>query len=216
MPTLTIENLNKSFGERTIYQNISFTFTTGCYVISGSNGTGKSVLIEMLAGVLPPDSGSITLHHEGDCNSIHYKKSLTYIPDTPTFFESATGNSYLNFIHSIKSQRNDASFNKLISGFNLKQHLNTRFSDMSLGTQKKIFLTTLALGNRKLIIMDEPSNALDSASSALLAEEISNIAKSGIVIIATHDTNLVKGIEHTSIALGETPIAELKQYKQVI
>lgn len=215
MPILNLTNVSKSFGLNKIYQNVSFSFKAGCYAIVGPNGTGKSVLMEMLAGVLPQDSGTITLENEGHNTSAQYKEALTFIPGAPSFFSGVTGDNFLKFIQSIKAPTNNVLIDKFIDGFRLKPYLCTRFSDMSLGTQKKLFLTTLALGSRKLIIMDEPSNALDAVSVTFLAREIADLSRSGIVIIATHDQDLLKEINHTVINLAEPPMVELKQHIQV-
>jgi len=207
---LVINQLSKSFGSKLIYHDVSFTFETGVYAIMGKNGVGKSVLMEMLAGVLPQDGGSIHLSNEGHNSSLSYKKKLVYIPEAPTFFPGATGDIFLKFIQSIKlNQQNLTGMNTLIDGFGLRPHLYTRFSDMSLGTQKKLFLTTLLIGESKLIIMDEPTNALDETSIAFLVQVISNLSKCAIVIIATHDQGFLEKISPTIIKLDTLPTRKL-------
>ncbi|MFZ2314836.1 MAG: ATP-binding cassette domain-containing protein [Gammaproteobacteria bacterium] len=101
---LIIENLNKSFGGKKIYNNLSFIFDVGCYVFIGKNGVGKSVLLDMIAGVESQDSGKIILNNVGINKDIAYKKHLSYVPSNPLFFPSTTGDDFLSFIYSVKNK----------------------------------------------------------------------------------------------------------------
>ena len=208
--SLEIINISKSFGEKRIYQNISYLFEIGSYSIVGANGSGKTVLIEMLAGVSLQDSGEIYLRGVGDSQSQHYKQSLTYVPGKPSFFPDATGNDFLSFISSVKKSKKSNDFiDSLIDGFKLAPHLDTKFKDMSLGTQKKLFLATIALGDSQLIIMDEPTNALDDASSQLLQEIIKKMSLEKIIIIASHDNALLNSINPKVITIASHPVTSL-------
>jgi ABC-2 type transport system ATP-binding protein len=208
--SLEIKNASKSFGEKMIYHNISYLFEIGSYAIIGANGTGKTVLIEMLAGVSLQDAGEIYLRGIGNSQSQHYKQKLTYIPGRPSFFPDATGNDLLSFISSVKkSKKSNYYIDSLIDGFKLTPHLDTKFKDMSLGTQKKLFLTTIALGDSQLIIMDEPTNALDDTSSELLQEIIKKMSLDKIIITASHDNILLNAINPTIINITTRPVTSL-------
>ena len=208
--SLEIKNASKSFSEKKIYHNISYTFEIGSYAIVGANGTGKTVLIEMLAGVSLQDAGEIYLRGIGNSQSQPYKQSLTYIPGRPSFFPDATGNDFLSFISSVKKGKKSNDYiNSLIDGFKLMPHLETKFKDMSLGTQKKLFLTTIALGDSQLIIMDEPTNALDDTSSEILQEIIKKMSLDKIIITASHDNILLNAINPTIINITTRPVTSL-------
>ncbi len=207
---LEIKNASKAFEKKRIYHNISYSFEMGSYAIVGANGMGKTVLIEMLAGVSLQDVGEIYLRGIGNNHSLHYKQNLTYIPGRPSFFPDATGNDFLSFISSIKrGKKSNDYIDSLIDGFKLTPHLGTKFKDMSLGTQKKIFLTTIAMGDSQLIIMDEPTNALDDASSKLLQEIIQKMSLEKIIITASHDNVLLNAINPTIINLTTRPVTSL-------
>lgn len=208
--SLEIKNASKSFGKKKIYHNVSYSFEIGSYAIVGENGAGKTVLIEMLAGVSLQDTGEIYLSGIGNNQSQHYKQNLTYIPGKPSFFPDATGNDFLSFILFIKKgTKTNEYIDSLIDGFKLTSHLDTRFKDMSLGTQKKLFLTTIALSDSQLIIMDEPTNALDYASSNLLQEIIKKMSSEKIIITASHDNALLNAINPTIINITTRPVTSL-------
>src|SRR3990167_1092905 len=123
--SLEIKNASKSFSEKKIYHNISYSFEIGSYAIIGANGTGKTVLIEMLAGVSLQDAGEIYLRGIGNSQSQPYKQNLTYIPGRPSFFPDATGNDFLSFISSVKKGKKSNDYiDSLIDGFKLTPHLD--------------------------------------------------------------------------------------------
>ncbi len=210
---LELRKITKSVGDKTLYHDVSFCFRQGCYAMIGKNGIGKTVLMEMLAGVLRPDSGTICLDGVGNSLSKKHKQKLTYIPSAPLFFPTATGAEFLSFIVSIKrANKSQEKIYELINRFRLSTHLHSRFNEMSLGTQKKLFLTTLGIGDSQLIILDEPTNALDSESNQFLYEIIQELSKSAIVILATHDQGLLKIIKPIIIQLKSNPITQLTQF----
>ncbi len=204
---LEMKNISKTIKGQQIYRNVSYQFKNGCYGVLGPNGIGKTILLEMLAGITAPDSGSICLANIGMTDSIEYKKNLVYVPSNTPFFPSVTGAEFLSFILSVKSDTHneDTQLKYLIDGFKLKSHLNTRFNNMSLGTQKKLFLATLAIGNNKLILLDEPSNGLDNESHQLLCKTLLDISRDAIIIFATHDPLLLNKLSPTIIRLSEIP-----------
>ena len=216
MPTqLEVNSISKSFNDKSLYSNISFVFNPGCYAFIGPNGTGKTVLLDMLAGVLSQDSGTITLSDTGNSDSLAYKNKLAYIPAKPSFFPKTKGAEFLNFISAI-NHVSSASLadNELIHAFHFSSYLSTAFSDMSLGTQKKLFLITLSIGNKSLFILDEPSNGLDLDAKRALVQFLSSKAKHTIIVMATHDSFLLEMLNPAIIKLSQTPLSQFKLINQ--
>ncbi len=211
---LAMKNISKAFSTKPIYINTSFDFKKGCYAIVGPNGAGKTILLEMLAGVLQQDNGSIIFSDTDLNTSIEYKQKLVYVPCKSLFFPIATGEEFLSFILSVKNTDNMSceKLNGLIEDFKLTPHLHSKFKDMSLGTQKKLFLSTLAIGNNSLIILDEPTNGLDKESSELLCEWLIELSKNSIVILTTHDQLLLKAISPTIIKLQSSPTMHFEKH----
>lgn len=208
---LELSAITKVFGEKIIYNKLNYTFTQGCYAVYGENGVGKTLLLQMIAGVLPQDEGVINLNSTISSGTLSYKSKLVYVPSTPSFFPMVDGMEYLSFISSLKPSLNPKiGIQDCISGYKLSQHLSTKFSRMSLGTQKKLFLSTLAIGDNNLIVLDEPTNGLDDESIHFFRESIKAFSREAIVIIATHDTAFMSGIDHTAIRLVKTPISDFQ------
>lgn len=211
---LQLSDITKVFGEKTVYDRLNYTFTKGCYAVYGQNGMGKSVLLEMIAGVIRQDAGLIKLNATLSNHTQQYKMRMTFVPSVPSFFPMVDGNEFLSFVQSIKKTAD--SLNNLeqdISSYKLNKHLTSKFNQMSLGTQKKLFLTTLSISDSDLIILDEPTNGLDDESSQYLIEKVKALSERAIVIIATHDTAFMSEINHTAIHLEKSPITDFQWYK---
>jgi ABC-2 type transport system ATP-binding protein len=207
---LSVEKVSKSFINKAIFKEISYNFENGCYCVVGPNGVGKTVLLEMLAGVELQNSGSIALSKIGASTSIKFKQRLAFIPGKPNFFPSTTGAEFLDFVMSTKKQSTSSpQLKNLLSKFKLIDQVNNKFSKMSLGTQKKVFLSTLVIGDNTLIILDEPTNGLDIESNEVLYELLNHLKKTAIIILATHDPILIERISPTIIELIESPTSRI-------
>lgn len=204
--SLELFDVTKCFGEKVVYDGLYYTFNKGCYAVYGQNGVGKSVLLEMIAGVIGQERGVIRLNSVILSGTLDYKMKMAYVPSVPTFFPIVDGNEYLSFIQSLKGS--STNLQQHISGYKLNNHLVSKFGQMSLGTQKKLFLTTLAIGNNNLIVLDEPTNGLDDESIQFLIEKVNELAGYAIVLIATHDLAFMSAIDHTAIQLDKAPITK--------
>jgi ABC-2 type transport system ATP-binding protein len=205
-PYLQVDSLSKAFRDKRLYRDFSFTFENGLYSVVGVNGVGKTVLLDMLAGVVKPDTGSIELFGIGFSASIQYKQKLVYVPSKPSFFPMATGREFLKFIAAVK--RVDYGSKELLTmleEFKLSPYLDVKFKDMSLGTQKKLFLATLVIGDNRLVILDEPSNGLDADSHRLLGVLLGKMSDKAVVIVATHDQSLLAQQSPVLLQLSAPP-----------
>lgn len=212
--SLTLNNVSKLFPRRSIIENTTFSFHEGCYCLMGPNGIGKTTILDILAGVQLQDLGDIKLFNGFTLTNttLEYKKKLCYVPSNSSFFPTATGMEFLNFIMSIKGDDNDQQIHcieDLVQQFKIDQYLNTKFGEMSLGTQKKFFLVTLIIGRNQLNILDEPTNGLDKESIAVLTTLLDRLRSNTIVIMSTHDQNLISSLKPNIIKLEEAPIRGL-------
>lgn len=210
---LTLVNVSKKINNKYIYKDISLSLEDGCYAISGRNGIGKTVLLELIAGVSNIDAGDIYLENIGSCNTIQYKQKLAYVPGVSVFYPLAKGVDILNFILSVKDNDDIKSsrlaLNNFIKDSGLSEYMNVAFKNMSLGTQKKLFLSTMFIGDNSLIILDEPDNGLDAKTIDLLAGSINKFAENNIVITVSHDNNFLEKINPKIIRLEKTGSEEV-------
>lgn len=198
---LELHNLHKKYIKHSIVINFSYTFTEGFYTIQGSNGSGKTTLISMLAGSEDYDSGDIILSgYNLKNNSVEYKQKICFVPSSPEFYPDVTVTDYFNFVLSIKKQKRRTFdiLQEMIEGLNIKQYLHEKFKDLSLGTLKKVFLSTLSIGDPNLILLDEPLNGVDKDSGLFLVKYLEKL-KDTIVIYSSHQDILNSKLNPTEL-----------------
>ena len=176
MNILNIEHVSKIFGEKTIFDDVSFGIQEGDKVgIIGINGTGKTTLLRMIAGVEEPDSGQIIKQ-----NGIR----LAYLSQHPSFPEGATVLSYAfdgiaENDWALKSEVKSA-LNKL----GITDH-DMKMEHLSGGQKKKVALAKTLASSFEILLLDEPTNHLDGEMISWLEDYLKRYK--GVVIMVTHD-----------------------------
>ena len=159
---LRFEGLGKSYGARAIFQSAHLSLDTGVYALQGPNGIGKSTLLALLAGALPADAGDVWIDGVSLTHApLAARQRLSYVPDESPIYPFMTGRELLNLVAMAKKTVVMQDMLALVNGFGLDAHLNTRFTAMSLGTQKKFLLSAAWIGDPLVLLLDEPSNGLD-------------------------------------------------------
>lgn len=176
MNILNIEHVSKVFGEKTIFDDVSFGIQEGDKIgIIGINGTGKTTLLRMIAGVEEPDSGQIIKQ-----NGIR----LAYLSQHPSFPEGATVLSYAfdgiaENDWALKSEVKSA-LNKL----GITDH-DMKMEHLSGGQKKKVALAKTLTSSFEILLLDEPTNHLDGELISWLEDYLKRYK--GVVIMVTHD-----------------------------
>jgi ABC-2 type transport system ATP-binding protein len=174
---ILIENLSKSYGTKTVLENINLTLEKGkVYGIVGENGSGKTTLFKCISG-LEKHKGTIT------CEYGKLKEYLGYLQTEPYFFSKITGNEYLKLLCNARNIENTDLKEKNI--FDLP--LNEYAVKYSTGMKKKLALTAILIQENKLFILDEPFNGVDIQSNILITEIIHKLKEIGkTILISSH------------------------------
>ena len=195
---ITYKRLNK-----TIFENIDIAVTPGKIIfIKGNNGSGKTTLIKNLLNILEPIEGEIYwLGKKLKNNLFNFYKSTTLILDKPTSSMDMTVIENINFWKRISSSKiNEESINRLLDVLKIDKYINTKTMYLSQGEIKKLELTRLILEQKKLWILDEPYNSLDSNSIELINDTfIDHVSNEGAIIFSSHYEPNLKNLEILSL-----------------
>ena len=184
---LLIQDVSKSYAARQIFNKLSLKFELGVNYLIAPNGTGKSTLLKLMSGIEKQDSGNIMFN--GKC--LKFSDYGSYVPDKMTMYPFITGQEFLDLVLAAKKiiDKKDC-FASMTADLNIAQYLMTPFANMSLGTQKKFFIIAGLVGDFSCLLMDEPSNAVDKHSMDIIAGYLKELARTKLIIIATHDQHL--------------------------
>lgn len=203
---IQVENLTKAFDGRTVLHDISATFVTGkTNLIIGQSGSGKTVLMKSLVGLLRPDSGRILfdgrdfLAMNGD-EVKNLRKEMGMLFQGSALFDSETvlGNVMFPLVMFTSmtpaEMRDRADF--CLERVNLGGAQNKYPSEISGGMQKRVAIARAIALNPKYLFCDEPNSGLDPKTSIVIDELLSDITHEYNIttVINTHDMNSVLGI----------------------
>ncbi|MGN0155377.1 MAG: ATP-binding cassette domain-containing protein [Lachnospiraceae bacterium] len=190
MDMLTLSHVSKSFGERKIIRDISFSVPEGMvFGFIGQNGAGKTTTMKMILGLLQLDDGEITVNEK----KVRYGQNETncyigYLPDVPEFYGFMTPREYLLLCGSITGLSKKESMKRteeLLEMVGLKD-ANKRIHGFSRGMKQRLGIAQALLNSPKLLICDEPTSALDPVGRKEILEILSAVKKETTVIFSTH------------------------------
>ncbi len=201
MNLLTIEKLNKSYSERMLFENAAFYLDEGEKVgIIGINGTGKSTLLKIMAGITEPDSGKVTR-----ANNIVIK----YLFQHPSFEENENVMDYVmkNIPHNEEYMTLEARAKSMLNTFGITDYTENT-SHMSGGQRKKTALVQVLLEPADILILDEPTNHLDNT----MAEWLENYLNSykGALVMVTHDRYFLDSVSNRIVEIDKGSIYSYK------
>ncbi|MGT2887889.1 ABC transporter ATP-binding protein [Streptococcus didelphis] len=197
---LNINRLEKSFGNKKVLSKIDVSFKdSGVSVIVGTNGCGKTTLMNILAHMLSFTSGEISC--DGNViGSKEYKQQVFYIPSDFYLPEYMTGKEYLDFILKHYQQSNFDLIDILLDMFDLKEMITDLLETYSFGLKKKIQIIAALASNTKYILADEVFSGLDFDTVLLLQEVFDHQKHQRSIIVISHDFNtLVRFPNHIFI-----------------
>ena len=203
---IEVRNLTKSFGDKVVLDNINVTFETGkTNLIIGQSGSGKTVLMKNLVGLLRPTSGEV-LYDDRDFTRMSKKEKVQMRREMGMIFQSAALFDSLNVLENVMFPLDMFSTmnyrervkraQECLDRVNLIEAQQKYPGEISGGMQKRVAIARAIVMNPKYLFCDEPNSGLDPKTSLVIDELLSGITKdyNMTTIINTHDMNSVMGI----------------------
>ena len=197
---IEIEGLRKSFGENQVLKNISLKVKKGeNIVVLGKSGSGKSVTIKCIVGMIIPDNGSVKVlgTEVGELNNDQLKElrqKIGFLFQSGALYDSMTVKENLAFslqrVLNIKDEKEiEQRINEVLEGVGLIDAIDKMPADLSGGMRKRIALARTLIVKPEIILYDEPTTGLDSITSREISELILQMQKKyqTTSIIITHD-----------------------------
>ena len=182
---LRIAELRKSYGGKRALDGISLTVEEGeIFGFIGPNGAGKTTTMSILVGLIPSDSGVC----EVDGKAARGGAAVGYLPEQPVFAEQLSAREYLVMLaRSMGLRRSGAEIQGLLERVSLAEAAHRRVAGYSRGMRQRLGLACALLGKPELLVLDEPSSALDPEGRRAVVDLIRELKAEGrTVILSTH------------------------------
>lgn len=182
----TCINISKAYDKRIIFKNFSYRFpTTGFVLLLGKSGCGKSTLLNMLLGIISPDSGEITYNEKNIHTDLKWNdmvQDVAYISQTTYFLD------YMSVWDNLKLVcKDEKTIFEILEQFNLEKLAQQEIRYCSGGEKQRIAIIRALLSNKKIILLDEPTAALDYDNKIKVFEMLKSLKDSLLIICASHD-----------------------------
>jgi ABC-2 type transport system ATP-binding protein len=198
MPALVLRGLVKRFDTKIAVAGVNLDVPTGSFFgLLGPNGAGKTTTLSMAVGVLRPDAGAAyVLGHDVWSDPVEAKRRLGVLPDGMRMFDRLSGTellAYTGLLRGMEPADIDARTRDLLDVLGLADTGRTLVVDYSAGMKKKIGLACALLHAPRLLVLDEPFEAVDPVSAALIRDILHRYVHSGgTVIFSSHVMEVVE------------------------
>ena len=198
MNKIVIKGLSKSYdGKKDALNSLDLVIPNGMFGILGRNGSGKSTLMNIIATILQPSKGTVTINGIEIKNSQKIRQMIGYLPQDFDFYPNMKVSEvlyYLGFLSKINQTDFDKYVDLILHKVNLIDYKNKKVKSLSGGMKKRLGIAQAILHDPKVIIVDEPTAGLDPEERVRIRNLLSDLAENKIVIISTH---IVSDIEST-------------------
>ncbi len=209
---VSFEGVTKRYGEKEAISRLTFTVGKGEFFgYLGPNGAGKTTSIKAMIGLIRPDEGRIIIDGVDVASNPEQVRSIIgYVPDSPFVYGKLTGREFIRFVGGLNRMQPDDIEKRigwLSDIFDMYGWLDKRCEEFSHGMKQKVVMSAAFLHRPKLIVVDEPTVALDPPSKRLLKDMMKLIQQHGTTIfMSSHDLSEVEELCERMIILHEGSI----------
>jgi ABC-2 type transport system ATP-binding protein len=197
-PVIQLSSVTKRYGSTSAVDELTWSGGRGVIGLLGPNGAGKSTLLRMLATVLAQDDGEIRVFGLDPAvpdERLAIRRRLGYLPQEAGLYRNFTAYDLVDYVAVLKEMTDRAArrdeVRRVLDDVGLTDDMHRRIRTLSGGMQRRVALAAALLGHPDLVVLDEPSAGLDPDQRLRLRTVLSDVGRSGTVLLSTHQTDEV-------------------------
>ena len=203
-----LKNVSKRLNGVTVLEDISLTLEAGTiYGLKGKNGCGKTMLMRMMAGVIYPTSGTVSIDGEILHKDIATPRSIGVLIENPAFLPGYTGQRNLELLAGLTGKADRTQIAKTMNRVGLDPSDKRTYRKYSLGMKQRLGIACALMERPDLILLDEPINAIDEKGVPKIWEALQEEKQRGaLIVLACHDTEELTSLADQIITIEEGKI----------
>lgn len=212
---IQLQNVTKRIKENTVLDNVSYTFKSGfVYGLYGQNGSGKTMLLRAISGLINLDSGSIFIDGEKLHDKIEFPPETGIVIENMELLPECSAKRNLQMLAKIKNIADEKDIIFSLERVGLDPDSDKKVKKFSLGMKQRLNIAQAIFENQKIILLDEPTNALDEEAVQLIYKIIREEKSRGAtIIVATHHKEDLKEVCDVILKFAEGKIVEENENK---
>ena len=193
---IIVDHVSKTIKKICVLNNVSLRMSGGrIYGLQGANGSGKTMLLRLISGLIRPTSGKIYIDGYQLGENMDFPDSMGLLIENPAFLSGYTGFENLKLLANIQMKISENDIRDALCKVGLDPNDSRKYRKFSLGMKQRLGIAAAIMENPSLILLDEPFNALDEEG----IEQIKQIIvmyrdKGALIVLACHDTNMLENI----------------------
>ena len=210
MSEIVVNEVSKSIYGVPIINSVSMTLVSGnVYGFQGINGSGKTMLMRLICGLIYPTKGEIVIDGKRLGKEITFPQSVGLLLENPAFLDSYTGFENMEMLASIKNIITREEIHEAITSVGLDPLDKRKYKKFSLGMKQRLGIAAAIMEKPDILILDEPTNSLDSSGVSLVKTIIAKERERGaIIILACHDLPVLQDVSDEIFLLEQGKITE--------
>lgn len=211
--TAQLESVSKLYGTFAALRKVSLTLESGrCYVLLGENGAGKSTLLRILAGLLRPTYGTVTVLEAPAHDS---RDRIGYMSHAPMLYDEYTALENLNYFGGLYRERLCLAPEAALRSVGLDPALRRPVGQYSQGMRQRASLARVLLSKPELLLLDEPFSNMDIGSAHQMLDLLAQIkAEQRTIVLTTHQRELAEPLADALVTLVAGSVSAVVEKQQ--
>lgn len=210
---IKLENVSKKIRDRIVLNNISFSFEDGkIYGLKGINGSGKTMLMRMIAGLIYPTEGRILVEGKELTKDISFPEKFGLLLENPAFLDRYTGLENLKILAELSGDVKIEKLRETLIKVGLDPDDKRKYRKYSLGMKQRLGIAAAIMDEPSILMLDEPINALDADGVELFTGIIEEEKKRGtLIILSCHEVARLREYSDVIVFMEEGKIVDTEE-----
>lgn len=209
--TIEVQNASKLLHNIPVLQDVNLTLNSGTiYGLRGVNGSGKTMLMRLLAGLIRPSKGLILVDGKELGKELSFPPDMGMLIENPAFLDGYTATQNLRLLAGIRKKVGDDRIRQVLEQVGLDHEDKRKYRQFSLGMKQRLGIAGAVLEHPCFLLVDEPSNALDTDGVEMVRRILQEEKERGaLIVLACHDFTILQNLSDVIYSVKEGRVSSL-------
>ena len=209
--TIEVKSVTKVLRKITVLEDVNLILESGTiYGLRGVNGSGKTMLMRLIAGLIRPTRGEVFLDGKQLGKDLSFPPDMGMLIENPAFLDGYTAAQNLRLLAGIRKKVGEERIREVLEQVGLGYEDKRKYRQFSLGMKQRLGIARAVLEHPQLLLIDEPTNALDTDGVEMVQELLLEEKKRGaLIVLACHDFSILQSLSDVLYSVKEGRVTPL-------